>query len=431
MKKIFASLLALTLVLSLTVPAMAASVRSGGEVGGTDGSAPTICAKFETPDDSSAQGTQINPTPGGPGTPDFPPLTSTTSPYTGVVEGWRQVNYYVIVGSPAGVEQIARVDATINYSDNGDEKFQLVATRETPTSAWVGEVILPGLEYPMPIAVRQIMWGEDVDMNADGIVGNDNDMPIQQALMELDAQGRLEYGPGQVLGSQTSGGILFDIYNDKQIVLELTYFMHFHQPAMLYCVTVSATDRDGYTTPEEGQVTNCYEFMPMVSLIKDFDTIDFDTIKIGEMTVVYGDALFGAGRPTVWNVGNYPAKLNVMFTPMTNENGKKIWDFDISLDQLDWSSLVLDRKQNTPAPANEWVSPLLTKDVEFPYGYHNPFMVSLAEDCPVMLLPCHPAEIDFSVDAPVGTQAGTYSGNIYLELEPYPEGCGEIYPSAG
>ena len=107
MRKIAGILVTLALLMGLVgVPVLAAeeeTVDTQATVGGS-GSPPFICAKFETPDHDPAPDTQIMPIP----------------------EGTRLVKFYVIVGDPNGVDDVASVDVTVRY-DDGTEKFQLRA----------------------------------------------------------------------------------------------------------------------------------------------------------------------------------------------------------------------------------------------------------------------------------------------------------------
>ncbi|MDD4876466.1 MAG: hypothetical protein PHQ86_04970 [Dehalococcoidales bacterium] len=275
MKKLIAVSLALALVLSLGVSytVVADEVVTNATVGGS-GSAPFICAKWETPDHDPAPGTQIMPVPGDA----------------------RIVKFYVVVGDPNGVDDIASVDVTVRYPD-GTEKYQLRAIRPTWT---------------------QIPWGGLVDMDGDCTGETD----ITTAMNSLNAQGRITFGPGQTLSQ-----VLYDIEHGKQLLIELVGEMDYHQPSCDYTVQAFGTDGGG----NSGEiVSNTFFYISIVALRIDFNTINFGTVNVDDWNILYGDAdMSTPARPTVWNIGNDPAHIMLHATPMIGAvQGKPIEDFD-------------------------------------------------------------------------------------------------------
>jgi len=328
MKKLIMLVLALTLVLSLcvTYAAAAEEVDTTAKVGGT-GSAPFICAKWETPDHDPAPGTQIMPVPGD----------------------MRTVKFYVVVGDPNGVADIASVDVTVRYPD-GTEKYQLRAVRP----AWT---VIP--------------WGGLVDMDGDCT----GDTAVDVAMAELDAQGRITYGPSQSLSS-----VLYDLEHGKQLLVELVGEMDYHQPSLDYTVEAFGTDAGG----NSGDIlTNYFFYISIVALRIDFTIIDFGTVNVCEWNIVYGDAdMTTPARPTVQNIGNDPAQIVLHATPMVGAvQGKTIEDFDAEL-----------------------------------LGEHVEFVACTDMVIPAILPPCTPTQIDFSVHPPYGTPQDTYNGTMTITI---------------
>jgi hypothetical protein len=327
-KKILLALMAFVLAVGLAFPVMAydEEVDTSAKVGGA-GSAPFICAKFETPDDSVDAGTQILPNAGMD----------------------KVVKFYVVLGDPNTVDDIASVDVTVFYPD-GTEKFQLRAIRGTWT-------LIP--------------WDGLIDMDGDCA----GDTAVADAMADLDAQGRIAYGPGQTLDT-----VLYDLEKGKQLLIELVGSMDYHQPSADYTVEAKGTDKGGNTG--EG-LTNTFFYMSIVALKIDFDRIDFGTLNIDDWNIVYGDAdMATPNRPTVQNIGNDPARLVVHATPLTGAvMGKTIEDFDVML---------LDTRVEFKA----------CEDTEIP----------------VDLPPCTPTQIDFSVHPPYGTPQDDYSGKMHLTI---------------
>jgi hypothetical protein len=320
--------MALVLVVSFSVPAMAdEDVDTKAIVGGT-GSPPFICAKWETPDDD--------------------PLTPGTQVLPNAGEA-KMVKFYVVVGDPNGVDDIASVDVTVRYPD-GTEKYQLRAVRPT----W-----------------DLIPWGGLVDMDGDCTP----ETPIPEAMATLEAEGRIAFGPHQTLAS-----VLYDLEHGKQLLICLVGNMGYHQPSQDYTVEVVGTDSSGNSG---APLTNTFFYMSIVALKIDFAEVNFGTLNICEWNIVYGDANMGTPtRPTVQNIGNDPAHLVVHAQPMEGDNnGKTIEEFDVDL-----------------------------------LGTHIEFLACVDTEIPVVLQPCTPTQIDFSVHPPYGTVQDVYTGTMTLKI---------------
>jgi len=153
-----------------------------------------------------------------------------------------------------------------------------------------------------------------------------------------------------------------------------------HQPAGNYCIEVTAVDQAGNKT----KLGNCILIESIVVLAIDFDTVDYGEIVPRAEKWVMGNGEFspGDGRPTVWNQGNDPASLKVQFTSMVGaQEGKTIEDFNVQL-----------LGERVDVKAGEWAA--LTGP----------------------LMPCTPAQIDFSIHPPVFLPADNYSGTLHLEM---------------
>jgi len=351
-KKIAAIVFTLVLVLGLIGgPALAVdqeTVDTQATVGGS-GSPPFICAKFETPDHDPTPDTQILPVP----------------------EGQRLVKFYVVVGDPNGVDDIASVDVTVRY-DDGTEKFQLRAIRPTWT---------------------QIPWDGLIDMDGDCT----GETPVPIAMASLDAQGRITYGVGQDLGT-----VLYDIENGKQLLIELVGEMDYHQPSMNYIVEAVGSDAGGATG---APVINTFLYMSIVALKIDFSVIDWQTVNIDAWNYVLGDEdMTTPARPTVQNVGNDPAKIQLLASPMVGAvNGKTIEEFDAEMDYKDKATGAIIQEGR----------------IEFMAGV--PTVITEIGDptIPVLLPPCTPTQIDFSLHPPYGTIADAYSGTMTITILHY------------
>lgn len=398
--KWFSIPVAVVAILTMTVPAMAAtstSVTTGATVGGS-GSPPSICAKFETPDDLSAAGTQVLPTPNTP----------------------RPMKFYAIVDDPNGINDIYGVDIAVWYpifggSANNTEKFNAQAQRTGPTT-WV--------PTNAATAVRILKWGDNnaasatfdmVDMDANGTLGNAGDLPIIPALQALTAQGRLTLGPGQVLGDVNSG-VIHDVMNDKQVVIEITAPIAPCQPHLNYIVKVTATDLEGNSTVTP--VTNTFEYLSVVALELDFSAVNWGTINVGQENLITGDNVMNGPNsttPTVRNAGNDRAKIMVNSTPLTGAvNGKQIKNFDAKMNQLASSDTYGPLSiQHGYIQYNAGVTATINEGVD------NTPAAGTITNVPVVLPPCSTAQIDFSIFPSIPTIQDVYSGSMTISIAEY------------
>jgi len=372
--------IAIIAVLTMTVPAIAASVTTvgTGAIVGGGGNPPSICAKFETPDDLTAPGTQFNPTPN--------------------VD--RPMKFYVIADDPNGINDLYGIDVAVFYPTfagpmSGQEKFNAQAQR-TGDTTWV--------PTNAATAVRILKYGEAsdwVDMDADGVM-DPEDIGIIPALQSMQAQGRLTLGPGMILGDSNSG-VIHDVMNDKQIVVEITAPMDPCQPSLIYRAEISATDLEGNTSPK---LLNNFEYLCVVALELDFTSINWGTINVGRENLVTGDNNMGTpAYPTVKNTGNNRAMLSLNATAMTGQlYGKKIKNFDAKMNQL---------------ATGDSYGPLAIQHGYIQYNAGVAAIISVLPDVPVVLPPCSTAQIDFSVFPAIPTIQDNYSGQITITILQY------------
>jgi hypothetical protein len=333
--------LAFVLALTLTMPVFADEVDTEATVGGS-GSAPYVCAKFETPDDDPAADTQILPVPGG----------------------QKTVKFYVVCGDPNGIPDLSAVYIKVYEIDGVTLKFQLDAIKP----AWT---VIP--------------WTGLVDMDGDCT----GETPVPQALDELEAQGRITYGFDPVRGVNMDLGLLkYDIEHGKQILVELVGEMDYHQPAGQYKVEAIVVDQGGKT----GTLLNAFEYISIVALRIDFAAINWGTVNVSQWNVLYGDSDMGTpSKPTIQNIGNDPAKIELHATEMLGDVfQKKISDFDADM---------------------------LGGHVEFPAC--TPTVITDVTGIPVELPPCTPTQMDFSVHPPDGTPEDVYRGKMDITILHY------------
>jgi hypothetical protein len=340
MRKLLFVSLAFVLALSLSIPVIAADVDTKAVVGGS-GSAPYVCAKFETPDDRADPDTQIEPIPGG----------------------MKTVKFYVVCGDPNGVPDISAVYIKVYELDDTTLKFQLDAIEPNWT-------VIP--------------WSGMVDMDGDCT----GETPLPTALDQLEAQDRITYGFDPVRGEQMDlDKLKYDLEHGKQQLVELVGEMHYHQPAGDYLVEAIVVDEGGKT----GTLENRFKYISIVALKIDFALIDWGTVNVNQWNILYGDSNMGTPtKPTVQNIGNDPAKLELTATEMLGQTFQKV--------------------------ITEFDAYMLGGHVEFPAN--TPTIIEDAAG-PVLLPPCTPTQIDFSVHPPSGTPEDLYEGDMNITILHY------------
>ena len=339
MKKLLAIILAIVLALSTTLVVVAADMDTGAVVGGS-GSAPYVCAKWETPDHDPATGTQIEP----------------------VAGDMRTVKFYVVMGDPNGVPDLSAAYIKVWHPD-GTFKFQLDAIR---AQGWT-----------------QIPYSGMIDMDGDCV----GETPVPIALDELEMQGRITYGYDPVREEMMDlAKLKYDLEEGKQLLVELIGEIHYHQPSGDYRVEAIAVDQGG----KSGTLENYFFYISIVALRCDFGTINWGTVNVDQWNILYGDEdLDTPTKPTVQNIGNDPAQIELHFTEMIGDEYQKlIKDFDAML----------------LGGHTEFVA-CTPKVIAHDTGEH------------VLLPPCTPTQIDFSVHPPSGTPEDTYRGQMTITIQ--------------
>ncbi len=339
MKKLLAITLAVILSLAVPMTAMAADIDTEAVVGGS-GNSPYVCAKFETPDHSEELGTQIEP----------------------IAGEKRVVKFYVVIGDSNGVDDLSAAYIKV-YHPDGTFKFQLDAIRPDWT-------LIP--------------YDGLIDM--DGDCAGETSVPV--ALDELEAQGRITYGFDPVRGvDMTLDMLKYDLEHGKQLLVELMGPMDYCQPSGAYKVEAIAVDQGG----KAGTLNNTFEYLSIIALRCDFERINWGSVNVNQWNVLYGDEdMLTPSKPTVHNIGNDDAKIELNFTDMLGANyQKKISDFDVSM---------------------------LGGHIELVAG--TPMVIVGVDDAPIILPPCTPTQIDFSVHPPVGTPEDTYTGQMTITILP-------------
>lgn len=328
MKRFLAIATTLVMVIAMAVPVLASvpgdhSTASMNATVGA-GAPPYVCCKFETPDHSTASGTQILP----------------------VAGGNRLVKFYVVTGHPNGdTSLIVRVDVTVKYTtgggpDNaqpGSQKFELTAIKDA-NGNWTAQD-----DKGNPIPVRLVPWSataNEIDLDAD----NTLDATTTNAMTSLDGQSRITYGKDGQGNQYKLSSVLYDLSMGKQIMLEFTGTMDNQEPAELYNVEAESTDNIGTTGDK---VINQFEYLSIVALNMDFSAgVNFGNIKAGQSNRVLGDTdPTTTNRPSVENVGNDMGKIQLCYTKMVNGEGKYIVDFD---GRLGASTYWTTMKNDTP-----------------------------------------------------------------------------------
>jgi len=381
------------------IPSLVASptVTMSAVVGGS-GQAPTICAKFETPDDLSATpGTQFNPTPGA----------------------LRPMKFYVLADDPNGVNDIAAIDIAVFYPTitglpkSGLEKFNAQAQKINGT--WTFE--------DAAISVRQIFYNTSsdwVDMNANG-TKDPEDVGIVPALGLMNTQSRLTIGAQTTLGTDNTG-IIHDVEWGKQIIMEITVNMDPCQNAEIYDVYVTATDMEGNTTTgpvaanNQVGLHNQFEYLSATALVIDFTSINWGNINVGAENLITGDNdITTANAPTVQNLGNDRAEIQLYATPMTGAlHGKQIKNFDAKMNNPALTDLYGALPRN---PQLGYIQFNAGNLVTINEGVDITPAIAVQTTSPVVLSPCSTAQIDFSIFPSQPTIQDSYSGTMTISIK--------------
>lgn len=435
MKNIVLVIIAVIGLLSMTVPVAADTVTTSATVG-SGGAAPYMMALFTTPDeiDGETDGTNIYPEPAIPNAlaPLFPPTDLTK-------DGWKRVCFYLMADHETlGHDAITGMTIDVYYpaSAGGARKFELNALKTngtwTASQSGYAAATYPAAPGETPAAavpptppagwnVRELTYTDYVDTNADGILGNDNDKTVGPFLTYYGT--RVTYGSNPVDGSKwnavTAGARL---QSNQALMLELTGWIWFHQPPLVYVVEGKAA-KGNQSVP----LYNSFQFVGQVNLYLDFNTISYGAFNSDVGVVIkQGDTDLGtSGAPTIWDNGNVNAQVKVSASKMVlgwdgtgtvqnhadyNNPSKTISKFDCVLyykDKLLTNVQVGEIIFNNDAGLKVIENDLMEVPPE------------LGTIGPVLLQCCRPAKLEFSVHPVSGIDNGQYRGTLTIAIEPY------------
>jgi hypothetical protein len=292
-------------------------------------------------------------------TPDDNDLVDGTQIWP-IAGGMKTMKFYVVVGDPNGIPDVSAVYIKV-YHPDGSFKFQL-------------DAIMPNWTI--------IPWDGLIDMDGDC----SGDTSVNDALDILESEGRITYGYDPVRGTMMDLDLLkYDLRNNKQFMVEIVGEMEYCQPAGMYTVEAIVVDQYG----NAGTLLNQFEYYSIVALRCDFDSISWGQVNVNQWNILYGDEdLMTPTKPTVKNDGNDPAMLEVQFAEMVGVNFlKKIRDFDVLM---------------------------LGGHIELQAG--ESMIITDDGGVPIVLPPCTPTQIDFSVHPPVGTPQDIYVGDMTITI---------------
>jgi hypothetical protein len=150
-------------------------------------------------------------------------------------------------------------------------------------------------------------------------------------------------------------------------------------PAGNYTVTYKAIDNYGAYVLDYTK----FEVMTLNAIAIDFNSIDYGNVSIGILKVISGDEAWG-GRPSIANEGNNPIlKVAVYASDLTGQTLHET---------IPATNLSCEVNGD-----HEWLS-------KTPLTMKNP------------ILPSTTTQIDFDIQAPLGTAKDVYTGNMYIKI---------------
>lgn len=159
-----------------------------------------------------------------------------------------------------------------------------------------------------------------------------------------------------------------------------------HNEPGIYTLWLKAVDAQGATTINS---TYTFDYMTSVGFEIDFNAVNYGQIVPGFTQIVSGnEVLADDGKPTIKNQGNIPIQVNVTASNLLNDLNQYISAVDLSVALLGDHRWDLSAGQIVP-------------------GLDNPAG---------LLMPCTPRQIDFDINAPISTGAGTYTGTMTIDL---------------
>ncbi len=152
-----------------------------------------------------------------------------------------------------------------------------------------------------------------------------------------------------------------------------------HEPAGIYLVDTTVLDPNG-----QGDLNTNFTVYPIIGLKIDFSTVDWGTIKANVVNWVSGDEdLTTFAKPTLKDCGNINMAIGLNFSAMLQQGvsgPKSITSFDAYL-------------------LGQTIDPITAGT---PVWFNK------------CIIPCHPKELDLSIEPPSLLPAGTYAGTLQI-----------------
>jgi hypothetical protein len=351
MKKILVIAITLIVTLGLTVPAFAVTTQVDIV---SDGVAPIVKCKWETPDDADAlheiPGTQVLANAGEVINDGACELSI----------GTKQVQYWAVVTHPVAMGMVSGVYADIFHP----EALQQVNLSGDPagTGEWCGS-------FKYQVELTPYMTSDNLAQVA----------AFNQAMAEDLVTIASPYTPEDIIDELMQGEA--ELYMGIEDI-------HNHQPAGDYTVDVSAASGSSWSPI----VTNTLVFAELNSFILDFESVNYGQVAVGFEKQVGGDSnMCTPNKPTVWNNGNTYINLNVAQNDagfgQRSVGGVSVWN-------VHWAARLGDEQDGTKVSYDP-----------------NQAAVTLPE----LLVMCTPTKLDFFIlvdKAPTGD--GTYGGTMTI-----------------
>jgi hypothetical protein len=432
-KKLFGIVVAIVAVLAMTVPAYA-DVTTSVTVGNGGATQPKVLAMAVVPDDGTgttgAGQVEVDPESALPVSGDFLPSDMLSTPGS---DGWKRVKFYIVAYHPAEFEfNINKVMVNVYYDqERTNRKFQLDGTRTGTSHTWVGTQSYNSAQYYPAVAIgdsaelavlpawtaRERLYTltqkDMIDVNADDVYVSEPNV-----IEFLTTYGnRVHFDVSDPFANVASIENL--LLEEQAIVLELTGFMWFHQPAQTYFWEAKVSSNGSDSDP----LDDSFVFNKKVSFFMDATSVTYGATTPNADVSSQAPAdrwLSTPGYTTIWDNGNTNAQVSVRSTKMVlNWDGqganpvdytnalKTIVDFDAALYYA------------TPLGASVQVghinygpdtTTLIQKDGSNP--------VELGTPGPVLLQACRPAKIEFSARAGNVWQ-GNYGGRLTISVAEY------------
>jgi hypothetical protein len=284
--------------------------------GGTSHSPPIIKCKWEDPDDYPLESdTQLDPV-----------LWDNDEGYG---PGQKQICYFAVVTDPQGVGDIRGID---DLSDEG--VFADVYEPEfAGCTAWPsGGVFKYQVRLELEPWCNLLPPAHPCDLTMQTV------LDLQAVLQGLYDDGRLTLNTAYFnsIGITVTEDMLYDIADELVQTHALLFkgcdVLDYHQPCGLYRVEVLAYDDSN--DPSE-LLVNAFEYKCTVGVALDFTSINFGEVTVCVERLITGDATYnpGDGKPTIKNIGNVPAKVNMLWSDLYNCTS----DIGLGMTGPDWN----------------------------------------------------------------------------------------------